>query len=175
MKRINVIGTSGSGKSHFSKRLAKKLDFQYIELDAMYWQSNWQEPEINEFLTKLEKTLKTQYWVLDGNHSKTNTIKWKHVDTIVWIDYSFSRTFKQILSRSIKRSLNRNEIWKGTGNRESFKRNFFSSKSVILWMLKNYSKTKEKYDKLFNDDKFKNINLIHITSPREAECFIRNT
>ncbi|MBT4141869.1 MAG: adenylate kinase, partial [Chloroflexi bacterium] len=29
--RINVIGTSGSGKSTFSKQLAQKLDCPYIE------------------------------------------------------------------------------------------------------------------------------------------------
>ena len=174
MKRINVIGTSGSGKSHFSKRLAEKLNFQYIELDAMYWKSNWEEPEIDTFLSELEETLESQDWVLDGNHSRTNPIKWHRVDTIVWIDYSFSRTFRQILSRSIKRSLYRNEIWEGTGNRESFKRNFLSSKSVVLWMLRNYSKTKEKYGRLFKDERLKNIKFIHITSPKQAESFLRN-
>lgn len=43
MKRINVIGTSGSGKSTFSRMLATTLGYPYIEMDAMFWQPNWQE------------------------------------------------------------------------------------------------------------------------------------
>ena len=37
MKRIAVIGTSCSGKTHFSKRLAACLDIPHVELDALYW------------------------------------------------------------------------------------------------------------------------------------------
>ncbi|HDY8086621.1 TPA: (d)CMP kinase, partial [Vibrio vulnificus] len=35
MKRINVIGTSGSGKSTFSRQLASKLKYPYLEMDAI--------------------------------------------------------------------------------------------------------------------------------------------
>ena len=43
MKRINVVGTSGSGKSTFSQVLANKLNYPYLEMDAMFWKPNWQE------------------------------------------------------------------------------------------------------------------------------------
>ena len=49
--RINVIGTSGSGKSSFSKRLAEKLDVPYIELDALHWKPNWTESTDEELIT----------------------------------------------------------------------------------------------------------------------------
>ncbi|MEL7532145.1 MAG: adenylate kinase, partial [Bacteroidota bacterium] len=32
MKKINVIGTSASGKSTFAKKLAKELDLPYVEI-----------------------------------------------------------------------------------------------------------------------------------------------
>ncbi|MDW1988695.1 AAA family ATPase, partial [Vibrio sp. 811] len=37
MKRINVIGSSGSGKSTFAKALAQKLDVTHIEMDKLFW------------------------------------------------------------------------------------------------------------------------------------------
>lgn len=35
--KINVVGTSGSGKSTFSRRLAAQLAIPYIEMDALFW------------------------------------------------------------------------------------------------------------------------------------------
>ena len=55
MKKINVVGTSGSGKSTVSKLLAAKLNYPYIEMDAVYWKADWQEPSDEEFIAKLAK------------------------------------------------------------------------------------------------------------------------
>ncbi len=43
-KKINVIGTSGAGKSTFSKKLAQALNYPYIEMDKVFWESNWKWP-----------------------------------------------------------------------------------------------------------------------------------
>ncbi|MDO6569304.1 hypothetical protein Q4561_19775, partial [Alteromonas sp. 1_MG-2023] len=174
MKRINVIGTSGSGKSHFSYLLAQKLGIPYIEMDALFWLPNWEHLETEEFLSLLKAHLEKEAWVLDGNQSKTNSLKWQYVDTIIWLDYSFIHTFKQILIRSFKRSTSKQEIWAGTGNTESFRRNFLSSESVILWMLQNYWKTKRKYAKLFASDFLNGIQLVHLTSQKKAKSFLAN-
>jgi adenylate kinase family enzyme len=174
MKRINVIGTSGSGKSHFSYRLAKNLSIPYIEMDTLFWLPNWEHLENDEFLFLLEAHLEKASWVLDGNQSKTNHLKWQYVDTIIWLDYSFYHTFKQIVVRSIKRSFSQKELWAGTGNTESFRRNFFSSDSVILWMLQNYWKTKRKYATLFASQTLKDVRLVRLTSPQQAEQFLAN-
>jgi len=44
VKRINVKGTSGSGKSTFAAELARRLDLPYVELDALHHGPNWSEP-----------------------------------------------------------------------------------------------------------------------------------
>ena len=174
MKRINVIGTSGSGKSQFSSRLATKLEIQYIEMDAIFWLPNWQHLELEDFIAVLKPLLEQESWVLDGNQSKTNSFKWQYVDTIVWLDYGFFRTFRQMLVRSVKRAYSKQEVWQGTGNKESFRRNFFSSDSVVLWMLHNYWKTKKKYAKLFSNPPAPEIKYVRITSPKQAEEFLAN-
>ena len=50
MKRINVVGTSASGKSTFSKALAQKLGLSYIELDDLFWLDDWVESTDELFL-----------------------------------------------------------------------------------------------------------------------------
>ena len=93
MQRINVIGTSGSGKSWLAKNLATTLNIDYIEMDALNWKPDWQEASPEEFLDGLQRAVAGDSWVLDGNYSRTNDLKWKQADTIIWVDYGFFLTF----------------------------------------------------------------------------------
>ena len=87
--RINVIGTSGSGKSTLSKQLAKKLGSPYVELDALYWKPNWTKSNDDEFFQKVNEVVSADKWVLDGNYSRTQDIKWKRAQTVVFLDLPF--------------------------------------------------------------------------------------
>ncbi len=140
MNKINVIGTSGSGKSTFAKALSKKLDYPHIEMDAVFWGKDWYQPNDDEFFGNLSKALKPDQRVLDGNYTRTIPIKWQDVDTIIWIDYSFPRTLYQAVKRAITRIVKQTELWPGTGNKESLKK-LFTKDSIVLWTLKTYRKT----------------------------------
>ena len=87
--RINVVGTSGSGKSTFSKLLSEKLNVPYIQMDDLFWKPNWIESADDEFFKKLEEVLSADEWVLDGNYSRTQPIKWKQVQMVVYLDLPF--------------------------------------------------------------------------------------
>ena len=174
MKKINVIGTSGSGKSTFSRALAKALGIEYIEMDAVFWRPDWQEPEDADFFSDLKNAISGDAWVLDGNYSRTREIKWEAVDTVIWLDYSFFRTFYRIVSRSVKRAMDKKELWPGTGNTESFYKAFLTKDSIILWMLKNYGKTRRKCTKIMNSQEWSHIRFIRLTTPKQTERFIEN-
>ncbi|CRL43944.1 hypothetical protein SGGMMB4_00718 [Sodalis glossinidius str. 'morsitans'] len=73
--------------------------------------------------------------MLDGNYHRSRDIKWRQVHLIIWLDYSLARTLRQ----AIGRDWHQQEIWPGTGNRESFRRYFFSRESVLLWTLKQHT------------------------------------
>ena len=49
-ERINVIATSGSGKSTFSRELADILRLRYYELNRFYWKPNRQVASYDAFL-----------------------------------------------------------------------------------------------------------------------------
>ena len=53
MKKIIVIGSSGAGKTYFSKRLSKTLNIELIHIDRVYWGPGWTEPTINEWKATL--------------------------------------------------------------------------------------------------------------------------
>ena len=71
------MGTSGSGKTSVARRIAKKLNIPYVELDELFWKPNWTESKDEEFFPKLEEALSVDGWVLDGNYTRTIPIKWK--------------------------------------------------------------------------------------------------
>lgn len=171
MHKINVIGTSGSGKSTFAQMLSEKLGYPYVEMDAIFWGKDWYYPSDEEFFSKLKARLSTDTWVLDGNYTRTIPIKWKEVDTIIWIDYSYPRTLYQALKRAISRSISQQELWPGTGNKESFAK-LFSRDSILLWTIKTYHKNKAKYLKLGEKPECKGVSIIRLRTPKECQDFL---
>ena len=115
--RINVVGTSGSGKSTFAKSIAKKFNAPYVQLDELHWKPNWEESSDKEFFPKLEKALLSDVWILDGNYTRTIPIKWKRVQMVVYLDLPFHVVLYRIIKRSLLRGIRKEELWHG--NRET--------------------------------------------------------
>ncbi|EPJ54414.1 MAG: adenylate kinase [Osedax symbiont Rs2] len=174
MKKINVTGTTGSGKSTFSKRLAKQLDYPCIHMDQLFWKADWVETTDEEFIAKVALAISTDDWVLDGNYSRTNTLKWADVDTIIWLDYSYLRTFWQLFKRTMLRAYAKQEIWPETGNKETFAKAFLSRKSIFVWFFRCYNRNKIKYEKLITCTEFKHVEYIRLRNPCELEQFLKN-
>lgn len=43
-QRIVVVGNTGAGKSTLGEVLAKGLSLRFVELYALFWKPNWQQP-----------------------------------------------------------------------------------------------------------------------------------
>ncbi|PCJ60968.1 MAG: adenylate kinase [Planctomycetota bacterium] len=172
LKRVNVVGTSGSGKSTFSKKLSEVLSLKYIDMDALFWEKNWTQASDQEFIRKIAECIQDDSWILDGNYSKTISLKWEKVDTIIWIDFSFIRTMYQSINRAISRIISNKELWEGTGNKESIKMTFFSKDSILLWTLNTFKSNRKKYEGIMMNQKYAHINFIRLTSPKMCEKFL---
>lgn len=172
-RRVNVIGTSGTGKTSFCRPLAEVLALPLIEMDRLYWLPDWRDPEEDDFFSRVREAVSGESWVLDGNYNRTRRIKWAAVDCVVWLDYPFFQTFRQAVSRAFRRSLTREELWPGTGNRESFRKSFFSRNSIILWTLKTYRSNRERYCQLMAEEKGSTHDFVRIRSSADAAEVLR--
>ena len=174
-KKINIVGTSGSGKTTFSKFLACILKIEHIEIDSIFWGPDWYWPTDDEFFSDLRQAIANKgSWILDGNYTRTIPIKWENVELVIWLDYSFITTLFQALKRAFKRSITREELWDGTGNRESFRKSFFSRDSIILWTIKTHGKVRLKYERFMNDPDYSKIKFIRLKSPSESVRFLND-
>lgn len=169
MQRVNVIGTTGSGKSTFAQKLADKLDCPCVHMDQLFWLPQWVESSDDVFKPKVAEAVSGPSWVLDGNYNRTNAIKWQNADTLIWLDYSFARTFLQLARRSLSRVISQQELWPGTGNKESLRRAFMSRESIFLWLFSNYGHNRTRYaalQRLMEDNQ--QIRFIRLRSPAQA-------
>jgi len=174
-RRINVVGTSGSGKTTFGQRLAAILNLDFIQIDQIFWGPDWYLPTDAEFFPKLKQELTCRNsWVLDGNYARTTPIKWENVEAVIWLDYSFIRTLYQALKRALKRAITQEEIWPDTGNKESFKKSFFSRDSIILWTITTYGSTRKKYNQCLTDPRYSHIRFIRFRSISESHTFLKH-
>ncbi len=169
--KINIIGTSGSGKSTFGRKLAESLSLPFLEMDAIFWGPDWTFPEDKELFSKLASALEVENWVLDGNYTRTIPIKWDNIDIVIWLDFSFLRTLSQAVTRAITRLLTQEEIWPGTGNRETPGK-LLSRDSIVLWTLRTYQRNKNKFTGYMEAEEFKRIRFIRLKSPRQAKRFL---
>ena len=172
IERINVIGTSGSGKSTFGRRLADSLGLPFVEMDAVYWRPNWGQPTDDEFIPQIAQIAARPRWVLDGNYSRTTPAKWERAQLVVWLDMSLTRTIYRVTSRCIKRSFSGEEVWPGTGNRETLRKSFLSRKSVILWALTNFHRNRRRYAEWFAANEYPHLAFVRLRSPGEVERFL---
>ena len=131
--RINVVGSSGSGKSILAQHLARALALPYIELDALFWQPNWPPAPDPAFLAGITNALVASGWVLDGNYDRTRSIKWANVEVVTWLDLPAWRILLQVLNRTLRRSLKGEVLW--AGNRETLRKALFSRNSILLWAI----------------------------------------
>lgn len=170
MKRVVVIGTSGSGKTTFASSLARLLNVPHIELDQLHWNPNWQETPRDVFIQKVRTATDIPAWVVDGNYTtKVSSIVWQRADAIVWLDYPFRVVLFRLLIRTFRRLALGEECC--NGNRESW-RQAFSKDSIILWAFTSHWRHRRDYSAKLHDPAHAHLHAVRLQSPQAATQWI---
>lgn len=170
LRRVIVIGTSGSGKTTFARRLSVLLGAKHVEIDALNWLENWRERDFAEFSSLVERATAADEWILDGNYSRVREMTWRRATALVWLNYSFPLNFYRALSRTLRRVISREVLY--SNNRESFRQSFLSRDSIVLWMLKTHRRRRRQYAELLRSEEWRDKEIFVFTRPREAEDFL---
>jgi adenylate kinase family enzyme len=89
MKRICVIGSSGTGKSTLSRKLGERLGLPVIHLDTLYWRPGWTKPEDEEtFREQVRQAAAGETWIIDGNFGSTLDVRLPRADTVILLERS---------------------------------------------------------------------------------------
>jgi len=169
--RAVVVGTSGSGKTLFAGRLAEVLGCRHVELDALHFLPGWRERSDADFRQSVATAVEGDRWVVDGNYSNTRDITWPRATRIIWLNYSFGRTFGRVLCRTARRWIRREVLW--AGNRERLWRTLFSRESILWWVITSYRRRKREYGALRDPGHERFAALLELTHPRQGEALLR--
>ena len=86
MKRVIVIGCPGAGKSTFACKLAAKTGLPLYYLDMIWHRADRTVIGREEFDKCLDKLVKKDEWIIDGNYARTLPIRLTHCDTVFFFD-----------------------------------------------------------------------------------------
>jgi adenylate kinase family enzyme len=172
VRRVNVIGGSGSGKSSVGRAIAAKLDLPFIELDEIHWSKypNWRVPADDEFRVWVKEATAGDRWVVDGSYSRTRDIVWARADTVVWLELPFVVRLWRVLRRTIGRMFTREPLW-GI-QRETFRDAFFSRDSLLLFMIRTERRRASVYREWLARPDHRHLEVVHLRSDAEIAAWL---
>ena len=97
-------------------------------------------------------------------------IVWSRADTVVWLDYALPAIMWQLVQRTLRRIVTREELW--GSNRESLSKALFSRESILLWALQTYRRRREEYPVLLSRAEHAHLAVVHLRSPRAARAWL---
>jgi hypothetical protein len=171
MQRINVVGTSCSGKTTLSRAVAETLALPYVELDALFWGPSWTPVPTAEFRARVARALDRESWVVDGGYSPVRGLIWERVDTVVWLDFPMRTVLRRWARRTVVRLVSRHEFWPGTGNRERVA-HLAGRDSLLWWIVRTHRSRRGRLAAQL--DARPDITVIRLRSPTESQAWLRS-
>ncbi len=168
--RISVVGTTGSGKTTFARRLAAALDAPHVELDALHWGPGWTPADSDVFRARVAEAVAGESWVACGNYRAVRDIVWARADTVVFLDYPLPLMFGRLLRRTARRVASRERLW--GHSREDVRTAVMSRDSIFVWQLKTFRAKRHQYREAQADPRWSHLTFIRLRRPAEAEAWL---
>jgi len=175
VKRIAVVGSSGSGKSTVARGISIALGIPHLELDSVFHLPGWTQLPTNEFQDAVRTFTDGDAWVVDGNYTGQGIadIVWPRVDTVVWLDLPRSQTMRRVGARTLRRVSRGEKLWNGNQERWTNIVDPRPEENILLWTWTRYNKVKEQYTRRFDDPQWEHVNRVRLTSSGEVDAFLQ--
>jgi adenylate kinase family enzyme len=110
-RRIAVTGCSGSGKSTLGRALAELLGIPYTELDGLFHGPDWTPRP--EFEADVAALASGPEWITEYGYTLARPLLGPRAELLVWLDLPRWRVMTQVVPRTVRRRLAREELWNG--------------------------------------------------------------
>ncbi|MBR2790398.1 MAG: GNAT family N-acetyltransferase [Eggerthellaceae bacterium] len=85
-RKIIVVGSSGSGKSTFARRLHERTGLPLTHLDLLWWRPDATNVSREDFDRALDEVLRRDEWIIDGLYTRTLETRLLACDTVIFLD-----------------------------------------------------------------------------------------
>ncbi|TQR17492.1 DNA topology modulation protein FlaR [Psychrobacillus vulpis] len=152
--KIYIVGSVGSGKTTFARRLSKTLDLPHYETDNFVWQRNKggdirnSEEMRNELF---QKVILQEKWIIEGVHIGWTEAAIEVADNILFLDVPIQKRKWRIIKRYILQLLKLEKA--------NYKPTFIIFKRMFGWNLYFEQHMKPEFLEAFNPHKEKVVYL----------------
>ena len=87
MQKIIIIGSPGSGKSTFARKLSSETGIPVYYLDMIWHKPDGTNISREAFDAKLHEIIRKDAWIIDGNYQRTLEVRLKECDTVFLLDF----------------------------------------------------------------------------------------
>jgi adenylate kinase family enzyme len=173
-RRISVVGSTGSGKTTFARELARRLRVPHVELDALAWGPNWTLVPAEVFKERVARAVEGDAWVIDGNYAGRGARDrvWPRADTVIWLDPPLQVIFARLFERAVQRIRSGDELWPGTGNRETFRNQFLARDNLFWWAIKTYRRRRRELPVILARPEHAHLTVHRFRRPDEADTWL---
>ena len=137
-RKVAVIASaSGNGKTTLGRELARRLDVQFVELDALVHGPNWAETPDDLLRAQVEPIVASDGWVIDGTYQrKLGDLVLAAADLILWLDLPVRIWLLRLARRTWRRLRGREALW--NENRESIAAAVLGWNSLFVFALRTH-------------------------------------
>lgn len=170
MRRVVVVGSSGSGKTTVARELAGTLGVKHVELDALHHGPNWTEASADELREAVTREIEgLDGWVVDGNYyGKLGDFVLRQADTVVWLDLPLRTSLVRLWHRTLHRIRNDVELW--NGNRDTWRGAFWGRESLFWWTIRHHDLRRRRWPARFA--RLPSLEVVRPRTPREVGAFL---
>ena len=168
-RRILIYGVTGSGKTTTARRLGELTGIRWHEADQLTWDPGWVMVSDELQRERIAAICAQDEWILDTAYAKWMEFPLARVELIIGLDYSRTRTFWQLLKRTVARSIDKKLVC--NGNVETLK-GMISKESILIWHFKSFPRKQARMRKWASSDAEFEVKLFR--SPIELEMWMAN-
>jgi adenylate kinase family enzyme len=106
MKRIVIIGNSGSGKTYLATQLSTRYSIPLIHLDKLFWEPggfNIKRPK-DMVMQDIDRMKEDSRWIVEGVFGELAARFLENADALVWLDMEWDTFRNNLLHRGSESS-----------------------------------------------------------------------
>lgn len=174
VRRVVVVGSSGSGKTTVAEQIAKALDLPRLEMDSVMHRRGWDSAAGPQFRNEVADFAKRDAWVIDGNYTSQGVreIVWPRADTVVWLDLPRWRVMIRVVFRTLRRVITRERLWGGLTEPWTNLYSLDPYQNIIVWSWTRHRHVREKYQTDLARGAWDHAAVHRLRSPAEVKEFL---